>query len=44
MPIDCTTKDVKESNPDGREIILDGNPDLHKGMMNTGKGNCRVNV
>jgi len=44
VKIDCTTRNVKGSHSDGREMIPDGNIDLHKGMMDTGKGNYRVNV
>ena len=32
-------KNVKESHSDRKEMIPDGNTDLHRGMMSTGKGN-----
>lgn len=44
LPTDCTTRNIKVSHSDGREMIPDGNIDLHKETMNTGKGNYRVNV
>lgn len=41
LPTDWTTRNVKKKKcpSDIRKVEPDGNTDLHKGMMNTGKGN-----